>query len=55
MKQSTLRMMIDSAMTLISLMLIGGNYFFPWTGVQEILGVSLFMFWGMHVALNLRW
>jgi holliday junction ATP-dependent DNA helicase ruvA len=55
MKQSTLRMMIDSAMTLISLMLIGGNYFFPWTGVHEILGVSLFMFWGMHVALNRRW
>jgi len=48
-------MMIDSAMTLISLMLIGGNYFFPWTGVHEILGVSLFVFWGMHVALNRRW
>ena len=55
MKQSTLRMMIDSAMTLISLMLIGGNYFFPWTGVHEILGVSLFVFWGTHVALNRRW
>lgn len=55
MKQSTLRMMIDSAMTLISLMLIGGNYFFPWTGVHEILGVLLFVFWGMHVALNRRW
>ena len=55
MKQSTLRMMIDSAMTLISLMLIGGNYFFPWTGVHEMLGVSLFVFWGMHVALNRRW
>ena len=47
--------MIDSAMTLISLMLIGGNYFFPWAGVHEILGVSLFVFWGMHVALNRRW
>jgi len=55
MKKSTLRIMIDSAMTLISLMLIGGNYFFPWAGVHEILGVSLFVFWGMHVALNRRW
>ena len=26
-------MMIDSVMTLISLMLIGGNYFFPWAQV----------------------
>lgn len=55
MKQSTIRMMIDSAMTLISLMLIGGNYFFPWTGVHEILGVSLLVLWGIHVALNRRW
>ncbi|MGI5115835.1 DUF4405 domain-containing protein [Treponema sp. SP13] len=54
-KQSTLRIMIDSAMTLISLMLIGGNYFFPWTGIHEILGVSLFVLWGTHVALNRRW
>ncbi|MGP1458427.1 MAG: DUF4405 domain-containing protein [Treponema sp.] len=55
MKQSTIRMMIDTAMTLISLMLIGGNYFFPWTGVHEILGVSLLVLWVAHVALNRRW
>ena len=55
MKQSTIRMMIDSAMTLISLMLIGGNYFFPWTGVHEILGVSLLVLWGAHIVLNRRW
>ncbi|QTQ12561.1 DUF4405 domain-containing protein [Treponema parvum] len=54
-KQSTARMIIDSAMTIISLMLLGGNYFFPWTGVHEILGVSLFVLWGIHVALNRRW
>lgn len=54
-KQSTIRMMIDSTMTLVSLVMIGGNYFFPWTGVHEILGVSLFVLWGTHVALNRRW
>ncbi|MGP1530494.1 MAG: DUF4405 domain-containing protein [Treponema sp.] len=55
MKQSTIRMLIDIAMTLISLMLIGGNYFFPWTGVHEILGVLLLVLWGAHVALNRHW
>ncbi|QTQ15450.1 DUF4405 domain-containing protein [Treponema parvum] len=54
-KQSTARMIIDSAMAIISLMLLGGNYFFPWTGVHEILGVSLFVLWGIHVAQNRRW
>ena len=39
-------------MTLVSLVMIGGNYFFPWTGVHEILGASLFVLWGVHIALN---
>ena len=55
MKQSIIRMVIDSAMALVSLVMIGGNYFFPWTGIHEILGVSLFVLWGTHVALNRRW
>ena len=54
-KQSTVRMIIDTAMTLVSLVMIGGNYFFPWTGVHEILGASLFVLWGVHIALNGRW
>lgn len=54
-KQSTVRMAIDITMTILSLMLIGGNYFFPWTGVHEILGVSLFVLWAMHIILNRRW
>ena len=54
-KQSTIRMIIDTAMTLVSLLMIGGNYFFPWTGVHEILGVSLFVLWATHIALNRRW
>ena len=42
-------------MTLISLVMIGGNYFFAWAGVHEILGVALFVLWGVHVSLNGRW
>ena len=34
---------------------MGGNYFFPWTGVHEVLGAVLFVLWGVHVALNRRW
>lgn len=41
-------------MTLISLVMIGGNYFFAWAGVHEILGVALFVLWGVHVSLNGR-
>ena len=48
-------MIIDTAMTLVSLVMIGGNYFFPWTGVHEILGVALFVLWGAHIVLNRRW
>ena len=42
-------------MTLISLVMIGGNYFFAWAGVHEILGVALFVLLGVHVSLNGRW
>ena len=42
-------------MTVFSLVLMGGNYFFPWTGVHEVLGAVLFVLWGVHVALNRRW
>lgn len=34
---------------------MGGNYFFPWTGVHEVLGAALFVLRGVHVALNRRW
>ncbi len=50
-----IRMPIDIAMTLLSIVLMGGNYFFPADIVHEILGVALLLLWAVHIALNRRW
>lgn len=50
-----LRMTIDITMTILSIILMGGNYLFPADLVHEILGVGLFVLWGVHIALNRRW
>jgi hypothetical protein len=34
---------------------MGGNYLFPSDIVHEILGVGLFVLWGVHIALNRHW
>ena len=54
-KTQRLRMPIDITMTLLSIMLMGGNYFFPADIVHEILGVALLLLWAVHIALNRRW
>ena len=46
------RMTLDLTMTVLSLVLMGGNYFFPWDGVHEVLGVALLVLWAVHVWLN---
>jgi hypothetical protein len=48
-------MTIDITMTILSIILMGGNYLFPADIVHEILGVGLFVLWGVHIALNRRW
>ena len=48
-------MPIDIAMTLLSIILMGGNYFFPADIVHEILGVALLLLWAVHITLNRRW
>lgn len=48
-------MPIDIMMTLLSIMLMGGNYLFPADIVHEILGLALFLLWAVHIALNRRW
>ena len=53
--QQRLRMMLDLSMTVLTLILMGGLYFFPWDGVHEILGVVLFVLWTVHVILNRYW
>ena len=54
-KPQRLRMTIDITMTILSIILMGGNYLFPADIVHEILGVGLFVLWGVHIALNRRW
>ena len=50
-----LRLTLDIAMTILSIILMGGNYLFPADIVHEILGVGLFILWVVHIVLNRRW
>ena len=50
-----MRLPIDIMMTLVSIVLMGGNYLFPADIVHEILGVALFVIWAVHIILNRRW
>lgn len=48
-------MTVDITMTILSIILMGGNYLFPADIVHEILGVGLFVLWALHIILNRRW
>lgn len=50
-----LRMFIDITMTVLSIILMGGNFLFPAEIVHEILGVALFVLCAIHIILNRRW
>ena len=54
-KLNKIRLPLDIMMTLVSIVLMGGNYLFPADIVHEILGVALFVLWAMHIFLNRRW
>ena len=54
-KPQRLRMTIDITMTILSIILMGGNYLFPADIVHEILGLALFLLWAVHISLNRRW
>ena len=54
-KTRHLRMSIDITMTILSIILMGGNFLFPAKIVHEILGVALFVLWAIHIILNRRW
>ena len=54
-KPQRLRMFIDITMTILSIILMGGNFLFPAEIVHEILGVGLFVLWSVHFFLNRRW
>ena len=48
-------MSIDITMTILSILLMGGNFLFPAEIVHEILGTGLFVLWSVHIFLNRRW
>ena len=54
-KLNKIRLPLDIMMTILSIILMGGNFLFPADLVHEILGVGLFVLWGVHIFLNHRW
>ena len=54
-KPQRLRMSIDITMTVLSVILMGGNFLFPADIEHEILGLALFLLWAVHISLNRRW
>ncbi len=55
MNTSKIRVPLDIAMTLISIILMGGAYLFPADIIHEILGAALFILWAIHIMLNRHW
>ena len=50
-----IRMPLDILMTILSVILMGGNMLFPDDRVHQICGISLIVIWVVHVVLNRRW
>ena len=50
-----IRLPVDISMTILSVILMDGNYLFPADIVHEILGLALFLLWAIHISLNRRW
>ena len=48
-------MRLEIPLTILSLLLMGGNMFFPWAPAHEIIGVLLIAVWAVHVYANRRW
>ena len=48
-------MRLEIPLTILSLVLMGGNMFFPWAPAHEIIGVLLIVVWAVHVYANRRW
>ena len=55
MNTNKLRMPLDIAMTVLSIILMGGTVLFPDDRVHQIMGMSLLALWAVHIALNRRW
>ena len=55
MNTNKLRMPLDIAMTVLSIILMGGTVLFSDDRVHQIMGMSLLALWAVHIALNRRW
>ena len=49
------RIILDITMTLLSIILMGGNHLFSADIVHEIFGAGLIVLWAVHVVLNRKW
>ena len=50
-----LRLPLDIAMTLLSIVLMGGTVFFPSDQIHQVLGLCLLALWAAHISLNYRY
>jgi len=48
-------MRLEIPLTILSLVLMGGNMFFSWTPAHENIGVLLIAIWAAHIYANRRW
>ena len=48
-------MRLEIPLTILSLLLMGGNMFLPWAPAHEVIGVALMVVWGVHIYANRRW
>ena len=48
-------MRLEIPLTILSLLLMGGNMFLPWAPAHEVIGVALMVVWGVHLYANRRW
>ena len=49
MNANKLRLPLDIAMTLFSIILMGGTVLFPDDCVHQVLGMSLLVLWAVHI------
>ena len=50
-----IRMAIDTAMTVLSVVLMGGTVLFPDDRVHQVLGMALLALWIVHTVLHRTW
>lgn len=55
MTQKSFRMLLDTLITLLSIVLMGGTVLFSNGKVHQIMGMVMLVLWLVHIALHKRW